>query len=51
MSGFVGMPPPKKQDLFQVVVIDDAVAERTLHPNLPGIVPMSESLETHSGEC
>ncbi|OIW22409.1 hypothetical protein CONLIGDRAFT_665025, partial [Coniochaeta ligniaria NRRL 30616] len=26
MSGFTGMPPPKKQDMFQVVVVDEAVA-------------------------
>ena len=28
MSGLTGMPPPKIQDMFQVVNIDDAVAER-----------------------
>ena len=28
MSGFTGIPPPKLQDMFQVVFIDDAVAER-----------------------
>jgi len=27
MSGFTGMPPPKMQDMFQVVIIDDAIAE------------------------
>ncbi|KAF8866171.1 hypothetical protein BDZ45DRAFT_700792 [Acephala macrosclerotiorum] len=27
MSGLTGMPPPKKQDMFQAVIVDDAVAE------------------------
>ncbi|KAK7949340.1 uncharacterized protein PG986_010226 [Apiospora aurea] len=27
MSGFTGMPPPKKQDMFQVVTIDNEVAK------------------------
>lgn len=31
MSGLTGMPSPKLQDMFQVVNIDDAVAERKLY--------------------